>query len=67
MRASTLRERRKIYHMNLLQHTKHTLKMKIDVIDADNVGQNLTLSWIRHGHDIMLSRDTSSEQLHKRI
>lgn len=41
--------------------------MKIGIVNAGNIGQNLALSWIRHGHDIMLSKDTSPDQLQKRI
>lgn len=41
--------------------------MKIGIVNAGNIGQNLALSWVRHGHDIMLSKDTSPEQLQKRI
>lgn len=41
--------------------------MKIGIVNAGNIGQNLALSWIRHGHDILLSKDTSPEQLQERI
>jgi predicted dinucleotide-binding enzyme len=41
--------------------------MKIGIVNAGNIGQNLAISWIRHGHDIMLSKDTAPEQLQKRV
>ncbi|KAH0533289.1 hypothetical protein TsFJ059_001876 [Trichoderma semiorbis] len=41
--------------------------MKIGIVNAGNIGRNLATSWIRHGHDIMLSKDTSPEKLRTRI
>ncbi|KAL6835323.1 coenzyme F420-dependent NADP oxidoreductase [Trichoderma camerunense] len=41
--------------------------MKIGIVNAGNIGQNLATSWIRHGHDIMLSKETSPEKLRTRI
>ncbi|CAG9952198.1 unnamed protein product [Clonostachys rosea f. rosea IK726] len=40
--------------------------MKIGIINAGNIGLNLAVGWIRHGHDIMLSKDTHPEQLRER-
>lgn len=41
--------------------------MKIGIVNAGNIGRNLAMSWVRHGHDIMLSKDTSPEKLKKYI
>ncbi|CAG9984178.1 unnamed protein product [Clonostachys byssicola] len=40
--------------------------MKIGIINAGNIGLNLAVGWIRHGHDIMLSKDTHPEELRER-
>ncbi|CAH0040714.1 unnamed protein product [Clonostachys rhizophaga] len=40
--------------------------MKIGIINAGNIGLNLAVGWICHGHDIMLSKDTHPEQLMER-
>ncbi|CAI6094547.1 unnamed protein product [Clonostachys chloroleuca] len=40
--------------------------MKIGIINAGNIGLNLAVGWVRHGHDIMLSKDTHPEQLRER-
>ncbi|KAI0976279.1 coenzyme F420-dependent NADP oxidoreductase [Xylaria arbuscula] len=41
--------------------------MKIGIVNAGNIGLNLATAWIRHGHDIMLSKDTHPEKLQERV
>lgn len=48
------------FHHKLLQ------RMKIGIVNAGNIGLNLGTAWIRHGYDIMLSKDTHPEQLRER-
>lgn len=40
--------------------------MKIGVVNAGNIGLNLAVPWLRHGHEIFLSKDTNSEKLQER-
>lgn len=42
-------------------------KMQIGIVNAGNIGLNLTMAWIRCGHEIMLSKDTHPEQLQERV
>ncbi|KAF2966627.1 hypothetical protein GQX73_g6917 [Xylaria multiplex] len=41
--------------------------MKVGIVNAGNIGMNLAAAWIRHGHDIMLSKDTNPEKLQERV
>ncbi|KAI0452490.1 hypothetical protein F5B21DRAFT_483192 [Xylaria acuta] len=41
--------------------------MQIGIVNAGNIGLNLAIPWIRHGHDIMLSKDTHPENLRERV
>ncbi len=41
--------------------------MKVGIVNAGNIGLNLATAWIRHGHDIMLSKDTHPEKLQERV
>lgn len=41
--------------------------MKIGIVNAGNIGLNLATAWIRHGHDIMLSKDTHPERVRERV
>ncbi|TRX88758.1 hypothetical protein FHL15_010328 [Xylaria flabelliformis] len=41
--------------------------MQIGIVNAGNIGLNLAIPWIRHGHDIMLSKDTHPEKLRERV
>lgn len=40
--------------------------MQIGIVNAGNIGLNLAAAWVRHGHDIMLSKDTHPEKLRER-
>lgn len=45
---------------------RHFSNMKVGIVNAGNIGLNLAISWIRHGHEIMLSKDTHPEKIRER-
>ena len=41
--------------------------MKVGIVNTGNIGLRLAFSWIRLGHEVMLSKDTHPERLRERV